>query len=105
MIRQGSEQQQAQTKDISSAKTGYQNALSQIMGQRNNTQLELAKLMDSLAKPGGVGYSFPVLKAYRRHVWGDQTRIDGTLTNVHLVSAVRAPVTDEDRARILASDN
>jgi hypothetical protein len=54
---------------------------------------------------GGAGYAFPVLKAYRRHIWGDQTRIDGQLTNVHIVSAVRAPVQEEDRARIMSTDN
>jgi hypothetical protein len=38
---------------------------------------------------GGAGYGFPLLKAYRRHIWGDKTELSGQIANVHLVSGVR----------------
>jgi len=37
--------------------------------------------------------------------WSDRVNHSGQLTNVHIVSAVRASVSEEDRARILASEN
>jgi len=37
--------------------------------------------------------------------WSDRVSHSGQLTNVHIVSAVRADASAEDRQRILASDN
>jgi hypothetical protein len=52
-------------------------------------------VVDASKTKGGAGYAFPVLKAYRRHIWGDQLTHGGTITQVQIVSGVRQDLTKE----------
>ena len=57
-------------------------------------------VLETCLTRGGAGYAFPILKAYRRHIWGERLEMSGQLTQVHLVSGVRTEMTSDDRARI-----
>ncbi len=52
-------------------------------------------------KPGMVGYAFPVLKAYRRSIYGDQVEHSGTIGTINLVANVTRPMNEHglDKAK------
>lgn len=49
---------------------------------------------------GGAGYAFPVLKAYRRHIWGDQLEHSGQVGTVQLMTSMQRPPDEHGKKKL-----